>query len=171
MADAFHHAAVAQEAVGAVVDDVKAFAVEFGREHLFGKRHADGIGDALPERTGGGLHARGHAHFGMTGRLAAELTEVLDVFHRNVVARQVQHRVLQHGAVTVRENEAVAGGPQGVGRVVTQMTREKRHGDIGHAHGHAGVAGLGAFDRIHGKGADGGGHRLGGDFVGHFLGV
>ena len=168
VADAFHHAAIAKEAVGAVVDDLKAVAVEFRRKHLFGKRHADGVGDALTERTGRGFHPRRNADFRVPRRFAAELAEILDVFDRNVIARQMQHRVLQHGAVTVGENEAVACRPLGISRIVTQVSREQRHGDVGHAHGHAGVAGLGAFDRVHGKGADSGGHRLGGDCFGHF---
>ena len=168
VADAFHHAAVAKEAIGAVVDDFKSVAVEFRGEHLFGKRHADGVGNALTERTGRGFHPRRNADFGVARRFAPELAEILDIFDGNVIARQMQHRVLQHGAVAVGKNEAVACRPLGISRIVAQMSREQRHGDVGHAHGHAGVAGLGAFNRVHGKSADSGGHRLGGDCFGHF---
>ena len=88
MADAFHHAAVAKEAISAVVDDFKSAAVEFRGEHLFGKRHADGVGNALTKRTGRGFHPRRNADFGVARRLAAELAEILDVFDGNVIARQ-----------------------------------------------------------------------------------
>ena len=96
VANALHHAAVAQKDVSAVVNDVEAIAIEFGGKHLFGKRHAHGIGNALPQRARGRLHPRRDAHLGMSGRLAAQLTEVFDVVHRQVVARQMQHGVLQH---------------------------------------------------------------------------
>jgi len=72
-----------------------------------------------------------------------------------VVAGQVQQRVLQHRAVTVGEHEAVAVGPPGVGRVVPEEIVPQHFGDVGHAHRHARVAGLGRLDGIHGKGSHG----------------
>jgi hypothetical protein len=57
VADAFHQAAVAEEHIGVVVDDGKAWAVELGRQHVLRQRHADGVRESLAERTGGGLHA------------------------------------------------------------------------------------------------------------------
>ena len=57
MRDAFHEAAVADEHVGVVVDDVEAGPVELRGQHLLGERHADGVGEALAERAGGGLDA------------------------------------------------------------------------------------------------------------------
>jgi hypothetical protein len=55
--DAFHHAAVAQEHIGVVVDDVEAGLVELVGHQLLGQGHAHGVGDALPQGAGGGLHA------------------------------------------------------------------------------------------------------------------
>ena len=54
LADAFHQVAVGGEHIGAVIDDVVA---ELGGEVRFGDRHADGVGEALAERAGGGLDA------------------------------------------------------------------------------------------------------------------
>ena len=56
--DAFHQAAVAEEHVGVVVDDVVAGPVELRGEQLLGERHADRVGEALAERAGGGFDAR-----------------------------------------------------------------------------------------------------------------
>jgi hypothetical protein len=53
--DALHQVAVGHDAVDPVVDDVVAGAVELGGEPLGGQRHADAVGEALPERAGGGL--------------------------------------------------------------------------------------------------------------------
>jgi hypothetical protein len=67
--DAFHQTAVAEEDIGEVVDDVVAGLVELRGQRLLGQGHADGVGDALTERAGGGLHARGVAVLGMSGVL------------------------------------------------------------------------------------------------------
>ena len=56
--DAFHQAAVAEEDIGVVIDDLVAGLVELGGQQLLGHGHADGVGDALAERAGGGLDAR-----------------------------------------------------------------------------------------------------------------
>ena len=48
--DALHHAAVADEDIGVVIDDVEARAIELAGEKLFGESHADRIGETLPER-------------------------------------------------------------------------------------------------------------------------
>ena len=57
MGDTFHHAAVAGEDVGVVVDNFHARAVEAPRQFTFCNRHTDGIGQALSEWPGGGLDA------------------------------------------------------------------------------------------------------------------
>ena len=55
VADAFHQAAVAGDHLGVVVDEVVA---EPRGEVALGHRHADGVGEALAQRAGGGLDAR-----------------------------------------------------------------------------------------------------------------
>lgn len=163
VADAFHEAAVAQEHIRAVVDDREALAVEFRAEELFGERHADAVRDALAERPRRRFNARSHMHLGMARGFAAELTEGLEVVHREVIARQMQKRVLQHRAVAVRKNEAVAAEPLRISGIEAQMARPERRGDICHAHRHAGVAGLGFLNSIHGERADRVRHHLGRD--------
>lgn len=155
MRNAFHQAAVAQEHPGAVVDDLVLGPVVALGQQLFGQRKAHGVGQALAERPGGGFHAGGFMMLRMAGGLAAELTELLELLDRQVVAAQVQQRVLQHRAVAVGQHEAVAVEPLGVVGVVTEIVVPEDLGDIGHAHRHAGMPGLGGFDRISGKEADG----------------
>ena len=154
VADAFHQAAVTQEHVGVVVDDGVACAVELGGQQLFGQREAHGIGDALAQRAGGGFHAGGDAHFGVAGRLAVQLAEVLEFVDRQRVAREVQQRVDQHGAVAVGQDEAVTVSPLRVDGVVLEVTAPQCHGHVGHAHGGAGVAGVGLLNGIHCECAD-----------------
>ncbi|MNV15823.1 hypothetical protein D3C71_1065620 [compost metagenome] len=167
VADTFHQAAIAQEGVGVVVHHGVAFAVELGGQQLFSQRKAHGVGNALAQRAGGGFHASGVAHFGVAGRLAVQLAEVLQLANRQVVAREVQQRVQQHGAMAVGKHKPVAVKPLGVGRVVLEVAAPQRHGHVGHAHGGAGVAGVGLLNGVHGQCADRICHLLGLLGVGH----
>ena len=112
--DAFHQAAVAAHRVDVVVEDVEAGLVVARGEPSLRDRHADAGGDALPERAGGGLHARHEVVLGMPGRLAIELPEPADVIERHrrlshlLVVRihglclsQVKHRPQQHRCMAV----------------------------------------------------------------------
>ena len=153
--DAFHHAAVAHEDVGVVIDDRVVGAVELGGEQALGERHADRVRDALAEGPGGRLDTRGAAALGVAGRLRAELAEAPQLGKRQVVAGEMQHAVEQHRAVAVREHEAVAVRPRGVGRVVAQVPLPERHRDLGHAHRHPRVARLCRLHRVHRERANG----------------
>jgi hypothetical protein len=74
------------------------------------------------------------------------------------MAGEVQQRVEQHRAVPGREHETVAVGPARVGGIVFQEAGPQAGGGIGHAHRHAGMAGLRLLHRIHRQRADGVGH-------------
>ena len=76
------------------------------------------------------------------------------------IAGQVQQRVEQHRAVPGRQHEAVAVRPVGRGGIELQELREQHGRHVGHAHRHAGMAGLGLLDRVHGQRPDGVGHVL-----------
>ena len=155
VADAFHHAAVAEEHVGVVVDDAVAFAVELRRQDLLGDGEAHGIGQALAERAGGGLDARGVAVLRVTRGAAAHLAELLEVFDAQVIAGQVQQRIDQHRAMAVGQHEAVAVGELGVARVVLEVVTPQHFGDIRHAHRGTGVAAVGFLHGIHAEGTNG----------------
>ena len=155
VAHAFHEAAVAEEHIRAVIDHGEAGAVEFSGEHLLGERHADAVRNTLAKRPGARLDPRGHTHFRVTRRTGVQLTEGLQIIHRKIVAREVQQRVLEHRAVSVRQNEAIAAEPLRVFRVVAEMAGPQGDSDICHAEGHAGVTRLGFLNGIHGKCTDG----------------
>ncbi len=155
VADAFHHAAVTEEHVGVVVDDVVAGTVELPRHDLLRHGETDSVGKALTERTGGGLDAGGVAELRVARGLAVQLAEVLQVIDGQVVTGKVQQRVDQHRAVAVGQHEAVAVGPLRVGRAVLQMIAPEDFGDVRHAHGGTRVAAVGFLHSIHAEGADG----------------
>ncbi len=157
LADAFHQVAVGGEHIGAVIDHV----AEFSCEMPFGNRHADRVADALAERAGGGLDARGDEILRMSRRDRTDLAEALDLLdgHR-LRADQMQQRVDQHRAVTGREHEAVAVRPFQVGGIEFQEACEQDGGDIRRAHRQAGMPGLRLLDGVHREGADGVGHAV-----------
>ncbi len=152
---AFHQAAIAEEHIGVVVDDLMTRLIELRRHDFLRQGEAHGVGQALTQRTGGGLDAGGVAELRMARGLAVQLAEVLQVVDGQVVAGQVQQRVDQHRAVAVGQHEAVAIGPQRVGRAVFQMVAPEHFGDVRHAHGGTGMAAVGFLHGIHAEGADG----------------
>eukprot|EP00053_Salpingoeca_punica_P011021 m.98695 g.98695 ORF g.98695 m.98695 type:complete len:479 (-) comp15561_c0_seq1:53-1489(-) len=149
------HAAIAADDVGVVVDQLEVRLVEASSHVGLGDSETNGVGQTLAERARGDLDTLGEVVLRVAGRLAADLAEVLQVLDGEVVAREVQHDVLQGAAVAVGEDEAVAANPVRVlGRVVHELAPE----DVGHggaAHGSTRVAGLGFLHRIRGQDADG----------------
>ena len=122
VADALHQAAVTAQYIGVVVLQV---AAELLFQLALGDRHANGIGNALAERTGGGFDARGMTEFRMAGGLGAELAELLDVLDGHVlVARQIEQRVEQHRAMPGRQDETIAVCPERRLRIEFQVTGE-----------------------------------------------
>jgi hypothetical protein len=87
---ALHHAAVAEEHPGVMIDHLVPTPVEPVCQNLFRQRHADGVRDTLPQRAGRGLHPRGFSVLGMPGRLRVQLPEILQFRHRQVVTGQVK---------------------------------------------------------------------------------
>ena len=165
VADALHQVAVGGDDVGAVVDDVVA---ELRRHQALGERHADGVAEPLAERAGGGLDAGGDEILRVAGRLRAELPEIPDLVHGHLLdAEEEEHGIEQHRAVAGGEHEAVAVRPARLGRVELEVAGEEHRGHVGHAHRHAGMARIGAFNRIHRERADRVRHTLVLDEVGH----
>ena len=140
--DAFLEAAVAAERVRIVIDDGEAFAVEGRGEVRLGDRHADGVGDALPERTGRRLDAHRVTVFGMSRRFAAELTEVHQIFFGQTESVEIEQGIVEHGAVPRGENKAVTVVPLGVVVVEFEKFLEDRIGDGGGTERKAGVSGI-----------------------------
>ena len=129
--DPLLHAAVPKDHVGVVIDDRMALAVVALGQDRLGERKSDRVREALAERTGRHLDAVGDPVLRMPGTAAAELAEALDVIEGDVVAAEVQQRVLQHAGMSVAENEAVPCAPRRIVRAHPQHTSVKqRHSDL-----------------------------------------
>ena len=154
---ALHDVAVGADRVGPVIDQRVAVAVVALGQHGLGERHADGVADALPERAGRDLDARGRmlaVELRVPGSPGAPLPELLQVVEREVVAGEVQRGVLQDARVPGREHEAVAVRPGGIGGIVAHPLAEEDVGDGRKRHRGAGMPGVGLLHRVHGEAAD-----------------
>ena len=153
--NAFHQAAIAQEGVGVVINNIVTRAVELLRQGFLRQRKADRIGNALPERPRGGFNARCITVLRVARGFGVQLTEVLDVVDGDVIAAQVQQGILQHGAMAVGQHKPVTVSPIGICRVVAKEIVPEDLGDVRHTHGSARVAGFGFLNRIHAQRANG----------------
>ena len=147
-----------------------------GREALaqepLGDRHADGVGEALPERSRRDLDTRGVPGLGVAGRARPEGPERLEVVELEAVAAQVQHRVLQDRRMAVGQHEAVAVGPLRVGRVVAHDPAVEHVGERSERHRRALVPALGVQRRVHRHATDKGDRgrfEIGGERCRHHL--
>ncbi len=86
----------------------------------------------------------------MPGCEIAELTEILQLVNRQIVACQVQQTVEQHRGMAIRQHEAVAVGPERIRRIVFQVVPPEDLGNIGHAKRSARMPRIRGLYRIHG---------------------
>ena len=152
LTDPLLQATVADEGVGVMVDDSGTEAcVQVGLGH----RHAEGVRDALAERTRGHLDTGAGVEFRVTLAARAEVAKGPDLIDADaLVAAEVEQRIQQHRAVAVRKDDAVAVGPGRVRRVELQVPRVQRCRDLRHAERHALMAFPGANDGVDGEKAD-----------------
>ena len=151
VADALGQVAVGDHRPDVVVADVDAEALP---QRRLGDRHADAVGEALAERPGGDLDARGVADLGVPRRARPPLAERLEVLDRHVVAGQVQHRVLKDRGVTAAEDEPVAVGPLRRRRVVAHDPGPQHVRQRGERHGRSLVAAPGRGGGVHRQATD-----------------
>ena len=139
VAHTLHQASIAHEHIGVVVNDVVGVAIELLGQEFFGQRHAHRIGQALTQGACGGLYSRGQVHLWVSRCQAVQFAKLLDLRHWQIVTRQVQQGVEQHGGVAVGEHETVAVDPLRIKGVVLHVVCPQGHGHVRHAHGGSGV--------------------------------
>ncbi len=148
---AFLEAAVARECDDVVVENRVVRRVVFRRGHLAAEREADGVADALAERAGGAFDARGFMKLRMPRRDAVKLAEIRDLLDGQIVAREVEPAIEEHGAVARREDEAVAVEPARVRRVALERLAEEHRAHFRRAERQAEVAGVAFVHGVHGE--------------------
>ena len=159
MGDAFLKVPIRGDDPGAMIHERNA---KTGRHHAFRHRHADRGRNPLAERASGGLNPRVFAKFRMAGGGGMQLAEAPQLIRPHaLMPRQVQKGVKQHGPVAGGKDKAVPIRPARVSGVVLQKAGKKRGRCVGHAHGHAGMAGFGLLHPINRQRANGIGHAAG----------
>ena len=153
--DAFHQIAVGGDAVHAMVDDLVVRPVVALGEEPLRDPEADAVRVALPERAGRHLDAGGVMHLRMARRLRLPLPEPLQLLEREVVAGEVQRRVLEDAGVTGAEDEAVAVRPLRIRRVVVHHVRVEEVRERRERHRRARMARVRLLHRVHRERPDG----------------
>ena len=114
--------------------------VKLCSQRALSNRQAYGISQTLTQWAGGGFNARRITDLRVAWGLRVQLTEIFQLFNRQVITAEVQQAIKQHGAVAVREDEAVTIKPGGIGRIMLEEVAPQHFGDIGHTHRRTGVA-------------------------------
>ena len=146
---AFHHLTIGDKGVDLMLEDGETGFIEARGKVFLRYRHAHAVGEALSQRPGGRLDAEVRLIFGMSRRLATPLPELLQVFHAERKAGEIEQSIEQHRAVPGGENEAVAVGPRGVRGIDPQIARPEHVGDIRHTHRHPRMTGIGFLHGVH----------------------
>ena len=158
MADAFLDVAVRDEHVDVVVEGAVTLGGVGGSSRPTfapgGHGHADRIGQALAQRAGGGLHARGQAVFRVPRGQAAPLPVAPQVIQGQPVAGQVELDVQGQAGMPAGQDETVPAEPVRVGRVMPEHMLVQQVGDGGQAHRRARMAGARFLHGIHGQNPD-----------------
>ena len=152
--DPFHDVTVGNDPIGIVVDDLVAGLVVAGGEVRFGHRHADAVGESLPERSGGDFDARCVIGFRVTRRHRSELAEILDFLERQIIAGQMEQAVDQRRTVAGRKHEAISIEPERIARVVLEEILEN---DVPHRRGaewQTGMTGIRLLNGVDREGAN-----------------
>ena len=148
--DALHQVAVGRDHVHAVVDDLVPRPVVALRQEALG--HAPCRRRCRrPARAARSWSRRPGVRkcSGWPGVRELPLAEPLELVEREVVAGQVQGRVLKDAGVSRGEHEAVAVRPVGVGRVRAQELAVDRVGERGERHRRARVPRVRLLDGVH----------------------
>ena len=115
LAHSLHQVTVRSKHVGVMIHQL---ATEYRREMALRERHSNRVSQSLSERTGGRFHAGGDEILRMPRRERTQLAESFDLVDRHLfVAKKMQHRIDQHGAVSGRKHEAIPVGPARVGHI------------------------------------------------------
>ena len=123
MGNTFHQATVTHKHIGVVIyNGVRITSlvslIEPGCKHLLGDSHAHGISQSLPQRSGRGFHPGCITVLWMPRCFRSNLSEILQLIHRQVITCEVQQRIEQHGAMTVGQNKPVPIAPVRISGIV-----------------------------------------------------
>ena len=154
VADPFHQVAIPADRVRVMVQQFHVRGVESRGKHPLRECHAHGITASLAERAGRCFHAGRVTGFRVSGGLAVPLPEGLQLGQGKIVAGKMKKAVQKHGPVTRGENETVPIRPLRAGGTMNKVFQEQYRRNVGHPHGHAGMAGTRLLHPVHRQAPD-----------------
>ena len=111
---ALHDVAVGRQHPGAMIHQRRPIAVEPRRQHALGQGHAHGIAEPLTQWAGGRFNPGCVTLLGMPRRAGSPLAERLQIVQGDVISRQVQEGVEQHGGMAAAEDKPIPIRPAGI---------------------------------------------------------
>lgn len=115
--NAFHRATITEEAVRMVVDQVIPLPIEDSSCMCLSHSKTDSIAEALTEWPGCHLNSWRIMRFGMPRCYAVYLTEVFEVVHADLVAKQMKECILQHAPMAIRQDKTISVYPVWILRI------------------------------------------------------
>ena len=96
----FHQVAIADQAVGVVVNEWVIRPIKVRGQEALSNRQAYPVGKALAKWPAGCFHPWRQPPFGVTWSATAPLPEACEFIQRQIIPCQVQQAVEQHGAMS-----------------------------------------------------------------------
>ena len=147
--NAFLQTTIAGQANRVLIENAMLGSVKTRGRHFHCDGYANRVANALPQRTGGAFHARGFKKFRMARRLAMQLTEAFDFFHRQIVSAQMQPGIKEHAAVAGGENKVIAPDPARLFRIVFERVTVEDRAHLRAAQRKTEVTGFRSLHRVH----------------------
>ena len=97
-----------------VVKQAKLVLVKGSSQMSLSHGQTNSIGESLTQRSRSHLDPISHPNLGVSRGDTVQLSERLEVFHRDLVTHEVEHDVLERTGVAVGEDESVSVVPLGV---------------------------------------------------------
>ena len=140
--NAFHHAAIAAQSKGIMVNHIIARLVEFCSQMSFCHRHTYSHTHACPQRAGRGFNTYRVTIFRMPRSQRTVLTEVLHIIHGKAITEEMEQRIKQRRTMTTGQDETVAVSPLRILRVVVHVVSPQFISHSSAAKGQAGMTGI-----------------------------
>src|SRR5579871_190484 len=100
-----HSATITKNAVSVVRNEFEARFVELSSSVCLSNGKANCVGKTLSKRSRRHLNTRCIVSFGMTRCDAVNLTELLKIFHANLVPEQMEECILEHASMSIPVTE------------------------------------------------------------------
>src|SRR5690554_4972160 len=111
MRNSFHQVSVSAKSKGKVVYHLVAVLIVLGSQMTFSHGHTNSHTDSLTQWSCGGFYTYGVTILRMTRGLGAPLSEVLQLFHGQIISSYMKHGIKKCRPMSCREDKTVSVEP------------------------------------------------------------